>query len=61
MQAVDQAAARNTDPQAQQMIQYLRSPQGLIVVMGMGLIVMFFAFVTLLQPGRRARGGGASP
>jgi len=45
VQAVEQAAARNVDPQAQQMLQYLKTPQGLVVVMILGLIVMFFAFL----------------
>ena len=47
LQAVDQAAARNSEPQAQQMLEYLKSPQGLAVVMVMGFIVMFFLFLVL--------------
>lgn len=45
VQAVEQAAARNHDPQAQQMLQYLKTPQGLVVVMVMGLTAMFFVFL----------------
>jgi len=45
LQALDQAASRNTDPQAQQLFQYLKTPQGLIVVMIIGLTSMFFAFL----------------
>jgi hypothetical protein len=51
MQAIEQAASRNTDPQAQQMIQYLKTPQGLIVVMLMGMVVMFFLFMILSSLG----------
>jgi hypothetical protein len=51
MQAIEQAASRTTDPQAQQMLQYLRTPQGLEVVMILGLIVMFFLFVILSSLG----------
>jgi len=45
LQALDQAASRNTDPQAQQWFQYLKTPPGLIVVMVIGLTSMFFAFL----------------
>lgn len=45
VQAVDQAASRNSDPQAQQMFQYLKTPQGLVFVMIMGLSAMFVIFL----------------
>jgi len=45
LQAVNQAAARSTDPQAQQALQYLKTPQGLALVMALGLAVMFLAFL----------------
>jgi len=45
VQAVEQAAARNSDPQTQQMLQYMKTPQGLLVVMIMALTAMFFAFL----------------
>jgi hypothetical protein len=51
IQAVEQAAARNSDPQAQQMLQYLRSPQGLALVMIFGLLFMFLLFVVLSSLG----------
>jgi len=50
-QAVEQAAARNPDPQAQQLLQYLRTPQGLVAVMVMGFVLMFFLFVILSSLG----------
>ena len=49
--AVEQAASRNADPQAQQMLQYLKTPQGLAVVMVLGLIVTFFLFLILSSLG----------
>jgi hypothetical protein len=45
LQAVNQAAARSSDPQAQQALEYLRSSQGLALVMALGLVVMFLAFL----------------
>ena len=51
MQAVEQAASRNSDPQAQQLLQYLKTPQGLVLVMIMGLMVMFFLFLILSSLG----------
>jgi len=45
LQAVNQAAARSSDPQAQQALEYLKSPQGLALVVAMGLVVMFLAFL----------------
>ena len=50
-QAIDQAASRNTEPQAQQMLQYLKSPQGLALVMIMGLMMMFVLFLILSSLG----------
>ncbi len=51
MQAVEQAASRNADPQAQQMLQWLKTSQGLMLVMILGLVVMFFLFVILSSLG----------
>jgi len=45
LQAVNQAAARSPDPQAQQALEYLKSSQGLALVMALGLVVMFLAFL----------------
>ncbi len=51
LQAVQQSASRTTDPQAQQMLDYLRSPSGLALVMGMGLAVMFVMFLVFSSLG----------
>ncbi len=51
LQAVEQAAARNSDPQAQQMFQYLKTPQGLLVVMIMALAATFFVFLIFASLG----------
>lgn len=45
LQAVNQAAARSNDPQARQAIEYLKTPQGLALVAGLGLVVMLLAFL----------------
>jgi hypothetical protein len=45
IEAVQQSAARTTDPQALQVLDYLKSPSGLALVMVMGLAVMLVAFV----------------
>lgn len=45
IEAVEQSAARASDPQAQQILDYLKSPPGLALVMGAGLVVMFFIFI----------------
>ena len=45
LQAIQQSAARSSDPQAQQMLEYLKTPQGLALMMVLGLIVMGLAFL----------------
>jgi hypothetical protein len=45
LQAIQQSAARSSDPQAQQVLEYLKSPQGLALMMVLGLIVMGLAFL----------------
>jgi hypothetical protein len=50
-QAVEQAAARNPDPQAQQVFQYLKTPQGLDLVLIMGLIMMLIVFLVISSLG----------
>jgi hypothetical protein len=50
-QAVEQAAARNSDPQAQQVFQYLKTPQGLDLVLIMGLIMMLIVFLMVSSLG----------
>jgi hypothetical protein len=45
LEAVQQSALRTSDPQAQQFLSYLKSPPGLALVMVLGLVVMFLAFL----------------
>ncbi|MBZ5598958.1 MAG: hypothetical protein LAN83_11605 [Acidobacteriia bacterium] len=45
LDAVRQSAARSSDPQAQQMLEYLKTPQGLALVMVLGLIFIFVVFL----------------
>jgi predicted nucleic acid-binding Zn-ribbon protein len=47
LEAVQQSAARTSDPQAQQVLEYLKSPPGLTLVMAMGLAVMLVFFLLL--------------
>jgi len=51
LEAVQQSAARTADPQAQQVLEYLKSPAGLTLVMAMGLIVMLVFFLLLSTAG----------
>ena len=45
LKAIEQAAARNSEPQAQQMLQYMKSPEGLALMMVLGLAFMFVIFL----------------
>ena len=45
LEAVQQSAARTSDPQAQQVLNYLKSPPGLALVMVLGLALMFVVFL----------------
>jgi hypothetical protein len=51
IEAVQQSAARSSDPQAQQLVEYLKTPQGLALVMVLALLVMFAAFLVLSSLG----------
>ena len=51
LEQVQQSASRATDPQAQQLFEYLKSPSGLALVMTMGLIVMFVLFLIFASLG----------
>ena len=42
---VEQAAARNPDPQAHQVVEFLKSPQGVVLLLTMALITTLVAFV----------------
>jgi len=45
LQALDQAAARNPDPQAQAMLQYFKSSEGLPLVIALALVATFISFL----------------
>jgi hypothetical protein len=47
LQALDQAAARNPDPQAQAMLQYFKSPEGLTLVIALALVATLISFLLL--------------
>jgi hypothetical protein len=50
-QAVEQSASRTTDPQAQHMLDFFRTPQGLALVMIAGMAVALVAFLILTSLG----------
>jgi hypothetical protein len=47
LEALQQSASRTSDAQAQQVLDYFRTPPGLVLIMILGLIFMFIAFVLL--------------
>jgi hypothetical protein len=51
LEAVQQSASRTSDPQAQQILDYLKSPPGLALVMALGLAVMFVVFLIVSSLG----------
>ena len=50
-QAVEQSASRTTDPQAQHMLDFFRTAQGLALVMIAGMAVALVAFLILTSLG----------
>lgn len=51
LEAVEQSAARSSDPQAQQVVEYLKTPAGLALMMGLGLGFVLVAFLILSSLG----------
>lgn len=51
LEAVEQSAARSADPQAQQVIEYLKTPPGLALMMGLSLAFLLVAFLILSSVG----------
>ena len=47
LDAIQQSAARNGDPQAQEVVSWLRSPAGLTFLLCFGLAVLFGIFILL--------------
>ena len=50
-QAIEQSASRATDPQAQRVMEFFRTPQGLAAVMIAGMAFAFLAFLFLTSLG----------
>lgn len=57
--AMTEAASRNPDPQAQQIVQKMMTPEGIAVLITLGAIVMLFMFLILSSVGG-AIGGATS-
>lgn len=51
LEAIQQSAARSSEPQAQQAIEYLKSPAGLALMMGLGLVLVLIMFLLLSSLG----------
>lgn len=51
MQAIQQAVARSSDPQATQMLEWFRTPQGMAVLLIAGIIFAFLFFVAISSIG----------
>ncbi len=51
LQAIEQAAARNPDPRAQEMVQQLKSPEGVVLIIVLGLLFTFVFFLLLSSLG----------
>jgi hypothetical protein len=51
LEAVQQSISRTSDPQAQQALEYLKSPPGLALVMTIGLALIFVIFLILTSLG----------
>ncbi len=45
MEGMEQAAARNSDPQAQQIMEFFKTPQGIVVLLTVALIGILLGFV----------------
>lgn len=54
LQAIQQSAARSSEPQAQQLLEYLKSPPGLALMMGLGLFFMLVVFLIISSLGGAA-------
>lgn len=54
LEAIQQSAARSSEPQAQQLLDYLKSPPGLALMMGLGLFFMLIVFLVLSSLGGAA-------
>jgi hypothetical protein len=50
IKSMEQAAARNPGPQTQQMLEYLRSPDGFALMLGFGLVLtlVFYLLISMI-------------
>src|SRR5262249_4108830 len=51
LEAVQQSLARTPDPKVQEIFAYFKTPEGLSVVMGIGLVLMFLTFLVVSAAG----------
>ncbi len=51
MRRIQEVASRNPDPQAQEMMQRLMTPEGLAFIIAIGLVLFLFAFLALSSVG----------
>jgi hypothetical protein len=51
LQAVNQSAARTTDPQTLQAFEYFKTPPGLAIILVIGLVFLFLMFLVLSTVG----------
>jgi di/tricarboxylate transporter len=51
LESIQQAAARSSDPQAQQAVEFFKTPQGLVTSLIVAAIFMFVAFIVLSAAG----------
>jgi hypothetical protein len=51
LESIQEAAARSSDPQAQQAVEFFKTPQGLATSLIVGAIFVFIAFVVLSAAG----------
>jgi hypothetical protein len=51
LEAIQQSAARSSEPQAQQWLEYFKTPPGLALIMGLGLLLTFVIFLILSSLG----------
>ena len=55
IEVVEQAAARNPDPQAQQAMEFFKSPEGIVLLLTIALIGTLIGFRDFLRTGRGDR------
>lgn len=51
LDAIQQSAARSADPQAQEVLEWFKSPAGLALMLTLGLVFLFVVFLVLSSAG----------